>query len=303
MNAAYRLASVTTTRGRRRDPHKDEAILVATRELLVEVGYAALSMEAVASRAAVSKPTLYLRHQSKAVLVFEAVFGKTKSRAVPDSGSVVDDLREAYQWAVEEFAAPEAMAALPGLLGELAAHPELAELVRTTVIEPEYARVRAALERGQERGEIRRDVDLELVIDAFTGTALARSTLLAHAVVPCVRRGARRPPGRGVAARPLVEGEPGAVLREAEPGQRLRRPQHPQSAALLTGPGVGLGCVRGVVLRERSRQLRAEPVGIGAGRKRGALHDHRLAAALEVERARGVDGEILRTCRVVGAPS
>jgi AcrR family transcriptional regulator len=173
---------MTATRGRRRDPAKDEAILVATRRLLVEVGYATLSMEAVAARAAVSKPTLYLRYPNKALLVFEAVFGKTKTRTVPDSGSVVDDLREAYQWAVEEFAAPEARAALPGLLGELAAHPELARLVRAAVIEPEYARVRAALERGQERGEIRRDADLELVIDAFTGTALARVSLLDHPV-------------------------------------------------------------------------------------------------------------------------
>jgi AcrR family transcriptional regulator len=173
---------VTTTRGRRRDPAKDEAILVATRRLLIEEGYAALSMEAVAGLAGVSKPTLYLRYSNKALLVFEAVFGKTKSRAVPDSGSVVDELREAYSWAVDEFAAPEARAALPGLLGELAARPELARLVREAVIEPEYARVRAALERGQERGEIRRDVDLELVIDAFTGTALARVGLLDHPV-------------------------------------------------------------------------------------------------------------------------
>jgi AcrR family transcriptional regulator len=173
---------VTTTRGRKRDPLKDESILAATRELLVETGYAALSMEAVAARAGVSKPTLYLRYPGKVPLVFEAVFGKTKAREVPDSGSVVDDLHEAYQWAVEEFAAPEARAAVPGLLAELASSPELALLVRRAVVDPEYARVRAALERGQERGEIRDDVDLELVIDAFTGTALARVTLLDHPV-------------------------------------------------------------------------------------------------------------------------
>jgi AcrR family transcriptional regulator len=173
---------VTTTRGRRRDPLKDESILVATRELLTEVGYSALTMAAVAARAGVSKPTLYLRYPGKAALVFEAVFGRTKAREIPDSGSVVADLHEAYQWAVEEFAAPEARAALPGLLAEIASSPELAALLRHTVVEPEYARVRSALVRGQVRGEIRHDVDLELVIDAFTGTALARATLLDHAV-------------------------------------------------------------------------------------------------------------------------
>jgi AcrR family transcriptional regulator len=182
LNGSYRIVGVTTTRGRRRDPLKDEAILGATRELLVEVGYAALSMAAVAARAGVSKPTLYLRYSGKVALVFEAVFGRTKTRELPDSGSVVADLREAYSWAVEEFAAPEARAALPGLLAEIAASPELGALVRRSVVEPEYARVRSVLELGQERGEIRNDVDLELVIDAFTGTALARVTLLDHPV-------------------------------------------------------------------------------------------------------------------------
>jgi AcrR family transcriptional regulator len=173
---------MTTTRGRKRDPLKDESILVATRELLREVGYAALSMGAVAARAGVSKPTLYLRYPNKVALVFEAVFGRTKSREIPDSVNVVADLHEAYQWAVEEFASPEARAALPGLLAEIAASPELAATVRRNIVDPEYARVRSVLQRGQERGQLREDVDLELVIDAFTGTALARATLLEHPV-------------------------------------------------------------------------------------------------------------------------
>src|SRR4051812_41795986 len=69
---------VTRRRGRPRDPAIDEAILSAARTLVVEIGYAALAMEAVAARARVSKPTLYLRYPTKGALVFEAVFGKTK---------------------------------------------------------------------------------------------------------------------------------------------------------------------------------------------------------------------------------
>src|SRR4051812_14557423 len=56
--ASYSITGVST-RGRPRDPAINEAILTATRNLLVEVGYANLSMEAVAARAGVSKPTLY----------------------------------------------------------------------------------------------------------------------------------------------------------------------------------------------------------------------------------------------------
>ncbi|MDT5012395.1 MAG: hypothetical protein QOH57_4012 [Mycobacterium sp.] len=167
-----------STRGRPRNPAIDQAILTATRDLLVAVGYANLTMEAVAARAGVSKPTLYLRYPARAVLVFEAIFGKTKVRAIPDTGSIRADLQEAYTWAVEEFIAPEARAALPGLMAEVSTNPELARLVHTVVIGPEYGRVRGQLEVAQERGEIRADADLDLVIDAFIGTALARATLL-----------------------------------------------------------------------------------------------------------------------------
>jgi AcrR family transcriptional regulator len=171
-----------STRGRKRDPAINAAILTATRELLVEVGYANLSMEAVASRASVTKPTLYLRYPSRAVLVFDAIFGKTKARPIPDTGSIRSDLGEAYRWAVDEFTAPEARAAIPGLLAEVAANAELAQLIRVAVIGPEYGRVREQLEVAQARGEIRADADLDLVIDAFIGTALARITLLDHPV-------------------------------------------------------------------------------------------------------------------------
>lgn len=164
--------------GRPRDPSIDEAILHATRELLLETGYVGLSIDAVAARARVSKPSVYRRYATKPVLVFEAVFGQTKAYPAPDHGSLLADLRELYSWAVEEFSSPEAHAAIPGLFADLAANPRLADLVRTLVIEPEYARVGAALERARERGEIRADADLTLAIDALTGTALARVFLL-----------------------------------------------------------------------------------------------------------------------------
>jgi AcrR family transcriptional regulator len=170
--------------GRPRDPNVNEAILNATRALLLDVGYAGLTYEAVAARASVSKPTIYRRYPNKTALVFEAVFGQTKSRSVPDTGNLVDDLREAYGWAVEEFGSPEAIAALPGLMADLTANAELAQFVRVLVIEPEYERVRGVLESAQRRGEIRSDADLTLAIDAFTGTALARVLLLDRPVDP-----------------------------------------------------------------------------------------------------------------------
>ena len=170
------------TRGRKRDPDIDAAIRAAAAELLAEVGYTALTMEAVAARAGVSKPTLYLRYPSRAVLIFDAIFGKTKALDIPDYGDVRAELRETYRWAVDEFSAPEARAAIPGLLAEIGSAPALAQLMRAVALEPEYARVRDMLLRAQARGELRKDADLDLAIDAFIGTALARVTVVDHAL-------------------------------------------------------------------------------------------------------------------------
>lgn len=135
-------------------------------------------MEAVAARAHVSKPTLYLRFPTKGALVFEVLLGKTKAVELPGTGDLRADLRTAYDAGVDEMAAPEARAALPILLAELSASPELARLVRHRVLGPEYHRVRTLLENAQHRGEIRADVDLRLVIDTFFGAALARALIL-----------------------------------------------------------------------------------------------------------------------------
>ena len=150
----------------------------AARELLLEVGYVGITFRDIAARAGVSKPAVYRRWPTKAGVVFAAVFGRTRSREDPDTGSLAEDLRESYSWVIEEFTAPEAAAALPGLTADLAGDPQLAALVRQTIVDPEYERVRVALRRGQQRGEVRDDVDLTLIVDAFTGTAFTRATLL-----------------------------------------------------------------------------------------------------------------------------
>jgi AcrR family transcriptional regulator len=167
-------------RGRPRDPAIDEAILGAARTLLVEVGYASLTMEAVASRAGVTKPTLYRRWPVKGALVWEAVFGKTKAAPMPDTGDVAGDLRVIVGWGVDEFTAPEARAALPGMVAEFESNPELRRMVRGGLIEPEFARVRKVLERAVVRGELRSDVDLELLMDVLVGTVFGRAVLLEH---------------------------------------------------------------------------------------------------------------------------
>ncbi len=67
--------------GRQRDPRIDSAILSATAELLVQIGYSNLSLAAVAERAGTTKSALYRRWSSKAELVHEAAFSRRAHRA------------------------------------------------------------------------------------------------------------------------------------------------------------------------------------------------------------------------------
>src|ERR1700753_3460011 len=60
--------------GRPRDPRIDAAILAATADLLVQIGYSSLTMAAIAERAGTTKTALYRRWSSKAELVHEAAF-------------------------------------------------------------------------------------------------------------------------------------------------------------------------------------------------------------------------------------
>ncbi|MGB9307613.1 MAG: helix-turn-helix domain-containing protein, partial [Mycobacterium sp.] len=102
--------------GRPRDASIDERVLAVTRELLVEIGWDALSMRLIAARAGVSRSSLDRRWQSKAELVLHAILGAT-----PDLGPFAGTDRLGWvDWVVrgsrQLFARPEVKAAVPGLL-------------------------------------------------------------------------------------------------------------------------------------------------------------------------------------------
>lgn len=103
--------------GRPRDPQKDLDVLQATRDLLVEVGFSATTMVAIARRAGVGPPTIYRRWPRREALIEDAVFGELRPAAMPETR---DDLRtELHAWTVlfaEQFADPVTRAAIPGLL-------------------------------------------------------------------------------------------------------------------------------------------------------------------------------------------
>ena len=160
---------MATDLGRPRDPRIDDAVLRATVELLGTTGYAELSVDAIAQRAGTSKPAIYRRWPSKAHLVHEAVFPVGEATALPDTGSLASDVREMVRRTVAVLTTPAARAALPGLVGEMAAdlslHAALLERFGDIL-------ARGLTERLDDlavRGEVRPEVTAADVAEAFAG--------------------------------------------------------------------------------------------------------------------------------------
>ncbi|KZS74080.1 TetR family transcriptional regulator [Mycobacterium kansasii] len=160
--------------GRPRDPRIDAAVLRATVELLAETGYAGLLVSAIAERAGTSKPAIYRRWPSKAHLVHEAVFPIGAQTAIPDTGSLATDLREMVRRTMAVLATPAARAALPGLVGEMAADPTLHAALLERFADIISGGLAGRLENAAAAGEIRADVTADELVEAIAGITLLR---------------------------------------------------------------------------------------------------------------------------------
>jgi AcrR family transcriptional regulator len=153
--------------GRPRSEEAHKAILDATLDLLVEVGFSALTVEGVASRAGVGKATIYRRWSSKLPLVVEA-FGRLPGFEEADLGDLAKDLKQMMRGYLELFNSTPLSAVLPSLAGERTHNPELSELFEP-VSKGRRQPLMRAFQRAVERGELSRDLDLELAADLVVG--------------------------------------------------------------------------------------------------------------------------------------
>ena len=160
---------MTVEIGRPRDPRIDSAVLDATVEMLAETGYAALSVDAIARRAGTSKPAIYRRWPSKAHLVHEAVFPISDATELPETGTVLGDVREMMRRTVDVLTTPPARAALPGLVGETAADPTLHAALLERFAHVLSRGLTEWLESALGRGEVRSGVHAADVVDAIAG--------------------------------------------------------------------------------------------------------------------------------------
>jgi AcrR family transcriptional regulator len=160
--------------GRPRSAEADEAILEAAVELFAEVGLESLTIEGVAARAGVGKATIYRRYPCKVDLVVAAARCFTQGPVLPpDTGSTRGDLRELVDGLIEILTTTPLGRVLPILV---AARTRVAELDRAyaDIVAEKRARSMIVVRRAIERGDLRPDVDPELVIDSYVSPIFYR---------------------------------------------------------------------------------------------------------------------------------
>ncbi len=163
--------------GRPHDPGYDSAILHTTAEILAEKGYAGLTIDGVAARTGVGRPTIYRRWPSKPALVIAALAHSTGLSSTPNRGTLRADLLAFLRQQATMMDRPESRRITAGLVADLVADPELAEGYFGTYVAARQASVWQALQRGVDRGELRADADFVLIYDLLMGPLFMRSVV------------------------------------------------------------------------------------------------------------------------------
>ena len=163
--------------GRPRDPSRDGVIRAAILQLLADVGYGALTMDAVASEAGVGKATIYRRWRTKQDLVVDTISELAQVEgASPDTGSLESDLRAMMHTYVGVLTGPTG-AAIKSLLSTIPHHPALADAFRSGPVEVWRNGFEAVWTRAEERGEVPAGMEHQMIGETV-GSVLVQRWLI-----------------------------------------------------------------------------------------------------------------------------
>jgi AcrR family transcriptional regulator len=157
----------------RRSERSRRAILTAATELMHEVGYRKLTIEAIAARAGVGKQTIYRWWPSKGAVVLDgflaAVNENPDDLSLPDTGDVAADLRGVVRAIVAELADPELSGTSRALMIEMQEDVELADTMLERLLAPQLQAIADRLRAGQLAGQVRADLDLAVAVEIVVG--------------------------------------------------------------------------------------------------------------------------------------
>jgi AcrR family transcriptional regulator len=139
----------------RRNQRSRQAILIATADLLGQVGYTKLTVEAIAARAGAGKQTIYRWWPDKGALVLD--------------GDLEADLRLVLESTVDSLADPVYERRYRALLTAIQDDPELAAALLDRLLTPWLAATTQRLRAAQQAGQIGNDVDLDVATELLYG--------------------------------------------------------------------------------------------------------------------------------------
>src|SRR5215217_6400683 len=155
--------------GRPRSERAHRAILQAANEMLESEGFTAVTVEAIAERARVSKATIYRWWPNRAAVVMDGFLSIVSSEVpFPHTGHAREDIRIHMRRLAEAFSG-KIGSTVAALIAEGQSDSELAEALRSRWLSVRRTEAREILELGIERGELRDDIDLEVAVDVLYG--------------------------------------------------------------------------------------------------------------------------------------
>ncbi|GGQ71397.1 TetR/AcrR family transcriptional regulator [Streptomyces althioticus] len=169
------MSDIATSRRSRITPEREAELYGAVLDLLREVGYDALTMDAVAARTRSSKATLYRQWGGKAELVVRAMHSqKPGSIADVDTGSLRGDLHTIIG-REDDCVMAENVALMRALAMAVHQNDDLRQALRELLVEPEVEEFRRIVDRAIERGEVRPDNPaLDYIVHMLVGAFATR---------------------------------------------------------------------------------------------------------------------------------
>jgi AcrR family transcriptional regulator len=168
------LALVARSPGRPRSEEARKAILESTLELLKQSGFADLSIESIASHAGVGKATVYRWWPNKGGLVMDAFVSVAEQElSFPPSGPVEKAIREQMKKWSSIFGGPLGRV-IAAVIGAGQSEPEMLEAFQNYYVEPRRREARELLKQAIKNGEIRSDLDPNLILDILYGPLYLR---------------------------------------------------------------------------------------------------------------------------------
>jgi len=161
------------------------AVLEAADGLLVERGFAGVTIEGIAARAGVAKQTIYRWWTSKTAILFDAMLADAAEHFTPpDRGDLRSDLRDHLRQIATFLTATDAGVVCRALAGQAQHDPEVAARFRSDFVGPQRERDREPFLSARRRGDLSQTEDIELAIDQLVGPIYYRVLITGQGVPP-----------------------------------------------------------------------------------------------------------------------